>query len=199
MTTARYYTPSGRLIQRSYDDKSLQEYYNEIANDSLYEKQNADASRPSYKTLILGRKVYGGGGISPDIYLTAPRKPLNSIARKIIIEPDRPLFTFSEEYVRKNPELKNDLDDFILNYDPDDHALTEFLDHIRDQGSQITEQEFQKNKSDIQFILKQSIAAEIWGNQARYRVQLLRDHELQEALTYFPDAEELLQKAYLIK
>ena len=199
MTTARYYTPSGRLIQRSYDDKSLQEYYNEIANDSLYKKQNADASRPSYKTLILGRKVYGGGGISPDIYLTAPREPLNSIVRKIIIEPDRPLFTFSEEYVRKHPELKNDLDDFILNYNPDDHALTAFLDHIRNQGSQITQQEFQKNKSDIQFILKQSIAAEIWGNQARYRVQLLRDRELQKALTYFPDAEELLQKAYRIK
>jgi len=199
MTTARYYTPSGRLIQRSYDDKSLQEYYEEIVNDSLYKKQEADASRPSYKTLILERKVYGGGGISPDITLKASREPLNSIVRKIIIEPDRPLFTFSEEYVRTHPELKNDLDDFILNYNPDDRALDEFLGHVRNQGFQITEQEFQKNKSDIQFILKQSIAAEIWDNQARYRVQLLRDRELQEALTYFPDAQGLLQKAYHVK
>jgi carboxyl-terminal processing protease len=199
MTTARYYTPSGRLIQRSYDDKSLQEYYDEITNDSLYKKQEVDDSRPSYKTLILERKVYGGGGISPDISLTSSRDPLNSIIRKIILEPNRPLFTFSEEYVRTHPELKNELDDFILNYNPDDHTLAQFFDYIRDQGFQITEQEFQKNKPDIQFMLKQNIAAEIWGNQARYRVQLLRDHELQEALTYFTDAQGLLQKAYHVK
>jgi carboxyl-terminal processing protease len=199
MTTARYYTPSGRLIQRSYDDKSLQEYYDEITNDSLYKKQEVDDSRPSYKTLILERKVYGGGGISPDISLTSSRDPLNSIIRKIILEPNRPLFTFSEEYVRTHPELKNELDDFILNYNPDDHTLAQFFDYIRDQGFQITEQEFQKNKPDIQFMLKQNIAAEIWGNQTRYRVQLLRDHELQEALTYFTDAQGLLQKAYHVK
>ena len=199
MTTARYYTPSGRLIQRSYDDKSLEEYYLEIVNDSLRRVQGMDDSRPSFKTLILGRKVYGGGGITPDAFILSDNDTLTTVVRKIVTSPHRLLYTFSEEYVKYHPELEKDANHFIRNYQPDSKVLQQFLKHIRNNGLKITNEEFLRNKKDIQYFLKQSIATEIWGDEARYKVRMLRDKQLLEALKYFPQAQKLLTRAYHVR
>ena len=199
MTTARYYTPSGRLIQRSYDDKSLEEYYLEVANDSLGRVEGIDDSRPSFKTLILGRQVYGGGGITPDAFIPSDNDTLTTIVRKIVTSPHRLLYTYSEEYVKNHPELGKDTNYFIRNYQPNGRILQQFLAHIRNSGLKITNEEFLRNKRDIQYYLKQSIAAEIWGDEARYKVRMLRDKQFLEALKYFPQAQKLLTRAYHIR
>lgn len=197
MTTARYYTPAGRLIQRPYVDKSSKEYYSEIMEDSSRNDLNNDTSRPSFKTQILRREVFGGGGITPDIFFTASRDELDQVVQKIRYSPQRPFFTFVENYVEKHTELKRDFNHFLHNYKPNGKCLQKFLNHIRELGLKITNKEFVDNKEDIQFILKQFIAAKIWGNEARYKVQMLRDHQLLEALSYFSQAEDLLARAYL--
>jgi len=199
MTTARYYTPSGRLIQRPYDEKSFEDYYTEISNDSLRKKWERDASRPSFKTQILGREVYGGGGITPNIFLTSQEDTLDQIVRKMLYSPHRLFFTFVEDYVKNHPEIKTDFNDFLRNYNPPSIMLQQFLSYIRELGFQIKNREFLLHKQDIRFILKLTIAAEIWGNEARYKVQMLRDHHLLEGLSYFPQAETLLARAYYYK
>ena len=199
MTTARYYTPSGRLIQRPYDEKSLEEYYEEADSDSLRRQRESDPSRPSYRTLILRRKVYGGGGITPDIFLTSERDTVSAVMRKILQSPDRLFFTFTEDYVKNHPELRVDFNPFLRNFTPDGNTLQKFLGYIRDFGLAMTRQEFIDNKQDIQFFLKQSIADEIWGDEARYKVQMLRDRQLVEALGYLSESEKLLSQAYHIR
>ena len=62
-----------------------------------------------------------------------------------------------------------------------------------------TNKEFIKNRQDIQFFLKQTFAEIIWGSEARYKVQMLRDHTLLEALDYLSQAEKLLAQAYHLK
>ena len=199
MTTARYYTPSGRLIQRSYDDKTLEEYYNEISDDELIAKRETDTSRPSFKTQILGRKVYGGGGIAPDVYIASQRDTLSSILRKMIVARERLFYTFGEELLDSHPELKNDLNDYLRNYNPDVPTLQAFLKHVRKYGFEITNEQFVQNRKDIRFILKQTIASNIWGNEARYKVQMLRDQQFLDALAYLPEAEKLLEHAYHVR
>ena len=70
LTTAKYYTPSGRLIQRDYTGVSLYDYY--------YNRDNSDAdnknSNREVKTTDSGRTVYGGGGITPDVKVTTPKQ-----------------------------------------------------------------------------------------------------------------------------
>jgi carboxyl-terminal processing protease len=75
VTVARYYTPSGRLIQRPYDG-NLEDYYdtfNEENRDSLLAAQDSVENRPKFTT-IGGRTVYGGGGITPDYYVKYERE-----------------------------------------------------------------------------------------------------------------------------
>ena len=62
ITTARYYTPSGRLIQRPFDNKSREEYYRQVLDDSLRTLWEQEPTRPEYQTMILQRDILGGGG-----------------------------------------------------------------------------------------------------------------------------------------
>ena len=70
VTTAKYYTPAGRCIQRDYKGKDPEEYYQEIP-DSTWASEDSLKNRPSYQT-TGGRVVFGGGGIQPDVYVSSP-------------------------------------------------------------------------------------------------------------------------------
>ena len=196
MTTARYHTPSGRIIQRAYDGKSLLDYYMEIDNDSLRTVHDRDQTRPVYQTELLKRRVLGGGGIQPDVFLRAKADTLTRILRDLVFSPKRLFYTFSEAYARKHPELRKDFHLFMQEFHPDEAMLHLFLSYIRNEGFKISKPDFVKNQQQIAFLLKQNIAAEIWDDEARYKVQMLRDDQLLEALRHFPEAEKLLNRAY---
>ena len=199
MTTARYYTPSGRLIQRSYDDKSLEEYYSENNEDHPNDATEIDRSRPSFKTQILGRKVFGGGGITPDVIIQSNQDTVSTVVRNLIYSPHRLFFTFSENYVKNHPELARDADDFIKNFNPSNEVLQQFLKHTRDHETKISIDEFTLNMMDIRYYLKQTIASEIWGDEIEYKVRITRDKQLLKALDHFAEAEKLLARAYHIR
>lgn len=196
MTTARYYTPTGRLIQRPYNNKSMQEYYSEVANDSIRKSIGKDPESPSFRTKILEREVYGGGGITPDIFLNTRTDTVSPVMRRMLRSPQRFFFTFVQDYLKSNSEIRKDFNDFLRNYQPTDKIMQNFLGYIQKLEFEITEQEFLQNEQDIQFVLKQTIAAKIWGEEAQYKVQMLRDYQLVEALNYFDVAEKLLVQAY---
>jgi carboxyl-terminal processing protease len=94
LTTARYYTPTGRLIQRPYDNRSLGEYYADPCRGGF---------RPSHEDARLtdnGRPVYGGGGIAPDIEL--PPATLDEFQQRLQWE--RVFEGYAEQYRRAHPE-----------------------------------------------------------------------------------------------
>jgi carboxyl-terminal processing protease len=93
LTSAKYYTPSGRLIQRDYVDNSFYDYYTHGGSKRL--DQTGDDSRPvgPEKKTDTGRKVYGGGGIAPDESVKA--RTITAAQRRLI----SPLFAFTRELV----------------------------------------------------------------------------------------------------
>lgn len=197
MTTAQYYTPSGRLIQMPYDDMSLEEYYETITNDSIRAVWERDrTSRPRFRTQILKRNVYGGGGITPDLFFKTKQDTLSQVMRRLLLAPDRHFFSFVEDYLKDQPQLKEDFNDYLRNYKPNGNSLQKFLTYLRKYNFEITDKEFADNLQDIRFFLKQSIANKIWGDEARFKVQLLRDRHLLESLEHLPVAEEILNRAY---
>ena len=92
ITIAKYYTPSGRLIQRPY--KSVDDYYTDLGKDNREATDSTLAERPTFIT-PKGRTVYGGGGITPDIY-SEVNLDFNESTRELLTNPDRLTFKYAE-------------------------------------------------------------------------------------------------------
>ena len=197
ITTAKYYTPSGRLIQRDFSDKSWEDYYREAYNDSLRQQQLA--SLPKFKT-FAGRTVYGGGGISPDIWLTNDEKPPSHFTINLIYDEQRFFYAFAEEFLRKNPQIrKMDATTFAQNYHLPQGILDKFAEYVIKIKPDIHKENFQKSSKNILFLLKRQIAYIAWGDEGQFQVNLTRDSVLQKAMDYFSNATKLLAISTLNK
>jgi len=196
LTTAKYYTPSGRLIQREYEGKSRSEYYHDairnsknpmnVQNDSLIFHTNA------------GRVVYGGGGITPDIIIDIK---IDSAANKFLgqlIPPnsENPFFFFTDRYAEMHSDLRNDEDYFINYYDIPESLLSEFKEYLYESGINYLNEEFEKHKEYIKFFIKRELAFQLFDRQVSKRISLQKDNQLQEALLNFHKAEQLLNQNY---
>src|SRR6185436_2924861 len=89
LTTAKYYTPSGRLIQRDFTSVSLYDYYNDRA------RNNPAQNSQDVRNTDSGRLVYGGGGISPDVKVDVPRMA----PFLILLETKFAFFNFAKYYL----------------------------------------------------------------------------------------------------
>jgi hypothetical protein len=117
--------------------------------------------------------------------------------REIVLSPERPLFTFIEDYAATRPGLK-DMDpyDFFRNYRFGAGVLTAFRTRLQEDHISITAAVFEKSREDIQFLLKRTLAEKLWGDEAGLKVLIFRDRQIREALERFPQAESLLAGSY---
>ena len=186
ITTARYYTPSGRLIQRPYD-KTLSDYYEEGWDD--YDP-NAVAdtvkNRPTYKT-SAGRLVYGGGGVTPDVYLKWPR-PTQFTADLII---KRSFFEYASDFAGRNRQLAADFNAFRQNWQPGEAVLTEFRRKIDALKIKFDQESWNKDIDFIKLRLKSEIALTLWDRQKWYEVEASNNKQMQEILRLFPQAQKI--------
>jgi carboxyl-terminal processing protease len=178
LTTARYYTPSGRCIQRDYSH-GLDDYYNP-------DDEPAQAPQgPVFKT-DLGRTVYGGGGITPDVVAAPPKmSPVmvdlrfrqSAFFRFAVGEKERPGFRPDE---------------------PVDEALVaRFREWAKAQKIVVADADWQANLGPIRDQLAQELANVGRGLEAGQKVQMSRDPVIQKALELVPQSEKLLQKQQL--
>ncbi len=190
ITTAKYYIPSGRCIQRDYKGKSLQEYYSEL-NDTTAVDTGAAEERPLFYTKG-GRSVYGGGGIHPDVvikesYFTYRMTPgVSKLFQK------RMFFVYAAEYAAYHKELgKMNLPAFQRRFQVDDSMIADFLQYCEKKDLKLKPQELEKDREFIRVQLKAEIAREFWGNDGYYYVVLHWDKQFTAALKLFPRAEKL--------
>lgn len=182
LTIARYYTPSGRCIQRDYSDSKI--YREDIAqryvhgelfsSDSI--KQNTDLM---FKTLT-GRTVYGGGGIMPDIYIPVDT---TDITRYYINVANAGLLNkFAFEYSDLNRETLSQIEDIEPALPSDAVLLRSFVNYASQNG--IPAQWFYINKSASLIVtqLKALIARDVAGIENYYRIMNRRDPVIKEAL-----------------
>ena len=176
LTTARYYTPSGRCIQRPYS--TYPQY--------LGERKPSPEEEPQYETLS-GRKVTGGGGIHPDFLVEYPElaQPFKSLEKKNI-------FTlFGLHYAALHRDLPKD---FVV----DDSIIDEFIKFAAEKGQKITKEELLKeNEKYLRAVLKHRIARSLWGNKEAAMAFAPADVQLQKAIEVMPEAKKLLEGSYL--
>ena len=191
VTVGRYYTPSGRLIQRPYGDGTDQ-YYRDLFSrtsdpevmDSLLE------TLPRYYTRA-GRTVYGGGGIMPDETIRWNLK-LTDQTLRLLNNPERLFYQYSEQLSLELAGQFANVGVFLTEYKLGESQREHVADWLRKNGEEVLEEPLVKDWPYIANLISSEAAGLLWDRDALYRVRLERDNQVREALKLFDQAQELL-------
>lgn len=193
LTIARYYTPTGRSIQSPYKDgynKYMENYFKRFSDG---ETQFADSihypDSLKYNTLINKRKVYGGGGLMPDVFVAADTSYYTdyyaNLVRKGIFN------SFTLEYADKNrKKILSDyksFDDYKSKFEftPEDVSL--FIKTGEDAGIKFNEKQFATSQTEILKVLKAFIASNLWQSTEYFRIINEGDVVIDRALKVLAD------------
>lgn len=192
LTTARYYTPTGRCIQRPYDD-GIDEYRKEgkrrMDNGELFSMDSIDF--PDSLKFYTPRKriVYGGGGIMPDIFVPIDTSENSAYLDTIFNE--GLLFQYTSEYVDEHRselmERFSTFEEFDEQFNIDDAFLEEFVAFAEAEGVSRNPEDLEISKVIIANQLKARIAQGIWKTEAYYRVVNQISSEVLKAITAIED------------
>ncbi len=177
LTTAHYYTPSGRLIQRDYSNISFLDYY---THSNLEQKNLSDV-----KMTDSGRTVYGGGGITPDEKFEYPKyNPFQiETLRKYAF------FYFSAKYFGgKDAKLPK-------GWEPDAAVINQFHSYLQSNNVTFTEAEFNDNRQWVKEQLKQEMYITAFNSDESERVKMEQDPEVLKAIDAMPKAKALVDAA----
>ncbi|MDR3763797.1 MAG: S41 family peptidase [Acidobacteriota bacterium] len=183
LTTAKYYTPSGRLIQRDYTGVSLYDYYyNRNQDDYAINGVKEDANR-EVKLTDSGRTVYGGGGITPDVKIAAIKanKFQEDLLRKYAF------FNFAKKYAQTHKIGR----DFVV----DDAVMKEFRALLAESKLTYDEKDMTANLEWVRAAIKSELFVGAFGQQEGMRVQAETDPTVLKALDLMPKAKELTENA----
>ena len=176
LTTARYYTPSGRLIQRDYSNVSLYDYYYNREND-------ANAANHDVKLTDGGRTVYGGGGITPDVSVP----PIKTNRFQDTLLQHYAFFNFAKRYVVKNHVTPN----FVA----DDQVMQDFHKFLDEEKIPYTEAELVENNDWVRYNIKSEIFTDQFGQDKGLEVKAENDPLVVKALDLLPQAKQLAEHA----
>jgi carboxyl-terminal processing protease len=176
LTTARYYTPSGRLIQRDYSNLSLYDYYTQREND----ENNANHE---VKLTDGGRTVYGGGGITPDVKLP----PYKSTKFQDSLLQHYALFNFAKRYSIANK--------ITPAFEVDDVLLQDFRKFLDEEKIPYTEAEMLESNDWLRANIKSELFVDAFGQEEGLKVRAETDPDVIKALELMPQARALAENA----
>lgn len=185
LTVARYYTPSGRCIQRSYQ-KGTEEYYREYW-EQLMDEAYADTiavhiadSTPYYT--CSGRVVYGGGGIVPDELMAYHKDKsyvyYNALSSKGVIS--KVAFANVRRHAKEWQQRYPDEDSFIRQFSVGEQMMAEMVGEGEAMGVACNRESLAAQDKLFRNMLKAHIAFSLYGNEAYRRICLLTDEEVQQ-------------------
>jgi carboxyl-terminal processing protease len=184
LTVARYYTPSGRLIQREYTD-DRHDYYAEGYRGTAED----DTTRPVFYT-SQGRKVLGGGGITPDEKLEYTR--LSAFGQRLARE--RIAFEFAGTYIADNVLTAGQFGGIEI-YNNSFEVTQDILDlayeYMAEREFEYTEEELESELDYLKLSIKAEIAGHLWSTRERYQVFIMADDAVQQTIGLLPQAEML--------
>ncbi len=177
LTIARYFTPTGRFIQKPYDDK--ESYRKDLTQRYLNgEFSHADSIKLpdslKFETKINKRTVYGGGGIMPDVFVPLDTTEITDYYRNISRKGHINAFTL--EYTDKNREKLHQqypsFETFNATFKADDAFMQSFIDYVKKEDTSIVynESEYQTSKKLLALRLKAVLAQDLWGYNEFYQI-----------------------------
>ena len=192
ITTSKYYTPSGRCIQKPYEEGSMAYRKEKYSRYNSGESFNADSikfnSNESFQTLLKERTVYGGGGIIPDHFVpldtTGTSPYFNKLIRKGIFN------QFALSWVNKNRESLEkkypNFEKFNSKFDTQ-KAVDELIKYAEAEGLDFSENQYNKAKHVIHTRLKANIAQDLYNYKKFYQVINSLNNALEKSLELLND------------
>jgi carboxyl-terminal processing protease len=177
LTTARYYTPSGRLIQRDYKNVTLYDYH--------YNPK--PPQKPEVKLTDGGRQVFGGGGITPDQVIAMP-KPNDfeeMLLRRGVFYPyPSGVGDFARFYLGTRPNITKE-------FSPDDSVIAQLRGFLDKQHIKYSDQDLKANDTWLKWEVKREVFTTIFGLNEGYKVALQNDAQLDKGIEMIPQAKAL--------
>lgn len=194
LTISRYYTPSGRSIQKPYEG-GLEEYLHD--SEARYEHGEffikdsihfVDSLK--YKTQ-QGRIVYGGGGIMPDYFVPLDTSYNSEYFRKLVYNNVIREYAINYHENNLNAFEQMSFKEFKKNFEITDQMMDELIAAGKAANIAFNQADYRKSESIIKTQLKASIARSEWGDKGYYPIMNETDEIYQEALTLFSEAQRL--------
>lgn len=194
LTIARYYTPSGRNIQKPYVKGDREDYDKDIIDRYNHgELQSADsihfADSLKHTTLRLHRTVYGGGGIMPDVFVPLDTTQYTDYHRRLVAKGIIPQFAL--RYVDKNrADLKaqySDAQKFIKEFTVTDEMLNNLVDAGKAEKVDFDKQQFNQSKEMLRTFVKAAIANDLFSTGAYFQIVNEQNDIYKEALSIIND------------
>lgn len=197
LTVSRYYTPSGRLIQRPYKDKS--KYYGGVGREEGEEGDNIshdvdskDSSRPIFKTQS-GRKVLGGGGITPDYIVKSDT--INQLSRNLRYKGVFQEYIVNEYMKEHSTDLRNKYGTNMMTFLRDFKTTNEMIEGLKvmakKKGVEWNDKLYEQDEDFIRTEMKARVAYGLWGTNGSQASYVSLDKQLQKAISLFPEAMKI--------
>ena len=195
LTVSRYYIPSGRSIQKPYENGAGDYHngvYNRYENGELFHSDSikVDESR-QFKT-SGGRIVYGGGGIIPDVFVAVDTGANPRYLNRLFSSNAMGEYTLNYYQNQKAQLEKTDYEDYRENFEVSDEMLQELISTAESSEVAFNEDEFNRGKEWIKIHLKAQIARRVWENKGFYPIFNQTNEVFMEALKLFDQAEDLI-------
>lgn len=195
LTISRYYTPSGRSIQKPYAPGKEKEYLMEVYDRRQHHENTNEDSIKLDKSLKFstkaGRTVYGGGGIMPDVFVSEDTSYYSDYLLELTTKDVIREYTL--EYAEKNRSSlqKQSVDNYIKQFAVTKTMTGELVAMAERAGIKYNEEQFKRSKNFIENQIKALIARSIWSNDGFYKVWNSRDDDIVRALKLFDKAAAL--------
>lgn len=176
LTTAKYYTPSGRLIQRDYTNLSLYDYY-------YNREKEENNTNHEVKLTDSGRTMYGGGGITPDVKLP----PYKSNKFQDSLLQHYAFFNFAKHYVIGHKVTQS--------FEVDEAVMQDFRKFLDEEKVPFTEGELLENHEWLRSNIKSELFVDSFGQEEGLKVRAETDPEVMKALELLPQARALADNA----
>jgi carboxyl-terminal processing protease len=198
LTISRYYTPSGRSIQKPYEDGKYVKNTTALAAQAEGDEDNyshsfdvnaTDTSRPKYKT-AAGRTIYGGGGITPDFLVR--NDTMQPTTKKMLAT--GVFGDFIQEYVDQHvAEIKKagDADYFVKNFRITDAMFNDILRRVKEKKVDVNMEQFKMDRTWLAILLRAEMGGRIYGNDVFYRIKLEDDRQYDKAYSVLGEASHL--------
>jgi carboxyl-terminal processing protease len=194
VTTARYYTPSGRLIQRPWDG-TFDEYLTYALREQEASKEHKG---DDLKFTDGGRRVYGGGGVEPDRRFDGPTEGFNPSRFSRTLAARNLFNTFAQRFTRAGDQRvtvspTEPARELSVDFEVTEAMLAEFKEHVESSEVRIDEQAWQEDQPFIRAMLRFGIDVDLFGVEVGRKNLAGQDPQLGYALTLFPEAEALMR------
>jgi len=200
LTVARYYTPTGRLIQKPYE-----EGYEEYAMDFINRYNQGELSSadsivfpPSqrYSTLTMNRTVYGGGGIMPDYFVPIDTTVYSDYYRNLISLGIFNQFILQYVDMQRGDFLKSypDFESFNKDYVPTQSEMDQLISYASSEDLEFSQEDWNTSQSQIIMLFKSYVARDLWGMDQFFEVYNPSDEVFNKAVEILENPSMLKQK-----